>query len=278
MPKDRDDRRSQPGSSGMPVLTILGIGLGIPALLLVCCGCPVAGWWMLPGPGGAGPIVENPNRDANPKPQPKPQPKPPDPEAFVPKALGQPPLPGELAALKSVDLIPLIDVDQDRIHGRWAIANNVLHCNDQHLVPRIQIPYQPPAEYDFVVTFSQPSLRNGISLVMPNPHGGTFFWFIGSGKGSQYGFAGKPNREGRANGLIKANTHHTTIVEVRRNIVRARLDGKELLAFQTDFRDLTTDPWRSVKDARMLAVCCDDPTVFHHVRLIEMTGKGNRLR
>ena len=41
-------------------------------------------------------------------------------------------------------------------------------------VPRVQFPYQPPQEYDYVVTFLQPGLRNGISLIMPNPNGGSF--------------------------------------------------------------------------------------------------------
>ena len=85
---------------------------------------------------------------------------------------------------------------------------------------RAQFPYLLPEEYDFVVTFLQPGLRNGISLVMPNPHGGSFFWFLGSDNGAGYGFHANPDKRGTIPGLIQANTIHTTKVEVRKKGVR----------------------------------------------------------
>src|SRR5262249_18043696 len=78
------------------------------------------------------------------------------------------------------NLIPLIDTNRDVLHGSWRIENNQLRCDTTHFVPRVQIPYRPPEEYDFLVTFTQPNLRNGINLIMPNKHGGTFFWCVSS--------------------------------------------------------------------------------------------------
>jgi hypothetical protein len=145
-------------------------------------------------------------------------------------------------------------------------------------VPRVQFPYRPPPEYDFVVTFWQPGLRNGISLVMPNPNGGSFFWFLGNDDGKGYGFHANPDKEGRKVGLIKAKTIHTTVVQVRKGSLRASVDGNKLMKLDTNFGDLTCDGWREIRNTSFLAVACDDPTVFYHVRVVEVTGKGKKGR
>jgi hypothetical protein len=180
-----------------------------------------------------------------------------------------------------IDLIPLIDPVKDKVHGnRWEVFNNELHCKGDTFVPRIEIPYLPPEEYDFIVVFSQPKLRNGISLIMPKPNaGGSFFWYLGSGSGTACGFAAAPNnKELKIPGLIQPNTAYTTKVEVRRTSVAGFVDGKECIRHQTDYADLTCDKWRAIRDRRLLAVACDDPTVFHFVRIVEVTGTGSRAR
>src|SRR6476660_6681503 len=98
---------------------------------------------------------------------------------------------------KTYDLIPLIDPALDRQHGDWVVqANGELRCDSAHFVPRIHVPYRPPQEYDFTVVFSQPKLRNGVSLIMPRPGGGQFFWYLGGGDGRDFGFASNPNKGG----------------------------------------------------------------------------------
>jgi hypothetical protein len=111
---------------------------------------------------------------------------------------------------------------------------------------------------------------------MPNPTGGSFFWFLGSEDGQAYGFHGK--KEGRQPGLIKANTIHNTVVQVRKASVRALVDGKEMMRLETNFRDLTCDDWRRIHNTNYVAVACDDPTVFYYVRIVEVTGKGKKGR
>jgi hypothetical protein len=192
----------------------------------------------------------------------------------------KPPPPTGVPGKKQYDLIALIDPSKDAVENRrWEIIDKELHCKDGSFVPRMEIPYRPPEEYDFIVTFSQPGLRNGISLIMPNPRGGSFFFHIGDGDGSNFGFAGKPaNFDGQAQGLIRVNTAYTTTVQVRRDGVRALLNGKELSNLKTDFSNLTCDNWRQIRDTKLLAVACDDPTVFHYVQIVEITGAGQRTR
>jgi hypothetical protein len=134
------------------------------------------------------------------------------------------------------------DDDPDEQEYKEYISRRALEMMQRQFQPNTwKACYRPPAEYDFVVAFWQQELRNGISLVMPNPNGGSFFWFFGNDEGAGYGFHARPNKEGRQPGLIKAQTIHTTVVQVRKGSVRALVDGKELMRLETDFHDLACD-------------------------------------
>jgi hypothetical protein len=177
------------------------------------------------------------------------------------------------------DLIALLDPVTDAVDfPKWEIVNNELVCKEGNFVPRIQIPYLPPAEYDFIATFSQPGLRNGISLIMPNPNGGSFFFLAGNEEGKSFGFSADPNKERKFNPPLKVDVKYTVTVQVRRNSVKAILGNTELMTLKTDFRDLSIDNWRQIPDPRLLAVACDDRTTFHQVRVIEINGTGKRMR
>lgn len=190
----------------------------------------------------------------------------------VANAIPQPAAPPGVTGKKTVDLVPLFDQQKDVVHGRWVVVKNALHCNDMSNVPRVQIPYEPPQEYDFTVTFSQPNLRNGISLVMPNPKGGMFHFGFGFHGGWRYELHGF--NLGTVASVLAPNKAYTVTVQVRRDGVKALLDGKELMAHPTDFRDLTCDSYRDMPNKKFLAVACDDPTVFHYIQVVEISGVG----
>jgi hypothetical protein len=189
-----------------------------------------------------------------------------------------PPVEAEAGRRTTVDLLPLIDVTRDVVkgQGKWAKEGNVLRCDDQHLAPRVQIRYEPPEEYDFEIEFSQPMLRHAIIALMPNRHGGVFFWEVGMDNGDGFMLSGNLPAVGAPN-LLKPNTRHTTVVQVRRDSVRCLLDGKELVKRQTDFATLTNDRWTKMPEPRFLGVGCDDPTIFHALRVIEISGPGKRV-
>ena len=212
----------------------------------------------------------------NPVLDPIPDPKPPE-VAPVPNALAQPPAPADVEGKTTVDLIPLLDLGKDVVKGKWVVVDGVLHCNDQNSFPRVQIPYEPPEEYDFIVVFSQPRVRRSVGMILPNPLGDNFFWEFG-GTSRWFNLTSRPPRRVRPGQRFMANTAYTSVVEVRRDRIRCLLDGKEIVNHPTDFKDLTPDVFRKMPNPRVLGVSCDDPTVFHYVRVVEMSGPGKKAR
>jgi hypothetical protein len=192
----------------------------------------------------------------------------------VPNAIAQPPAPPTPAGKSAVDLIPLVDPTRDAVHGRWLVVGPALHCNDRHNVPRLQFPYQPPAEYDFVVTFSQPQLGNGISLIMPNQAGGSFFCTVGYLAGTGFTL----QKPGPLQPGLQVNKPYTATAQVRKDGVTLLLDGKVLEAYRGDFKNLPFDNYHEIRDRSLLAVACDDPTVFHYILVVEVSGAGKESR
>ena len=55
------------------------------------------------------------------------------------------------------------------------------------------------------------------------------------------------------------------------------LDGRLLINHPTNFGDLTNDGWHKLPHDRVLGVGCDDPTTFHRISILEVTGKGKAI-
>jgi len=179
-------------------------------------------------------------------------------------------------------LISLINPQQDKIFGDWHLENGELVCTSTHFVPKIYVPYQPPEEYDLKIVWSQPSIRHGISAIIPKG-GNSFIWGIGNARGEMSFSVQTANgvanpTESRAAEGFQPGRKYTTVIQIRKNRVRATADGKQVASYDTDYKDLRAGPWHRIPDTSRLAIACDDPTTFHVIEMEEITGTGKKLR
>ena len=183
----------------------------------------------------------------------------------------------------AVNLIPLIDLEKDTINGTWRITEGAL-VSGSEAYARIQIPYEPPDEYDFRIVFVRTSGNGDVKQIVSRL-GRAMAWSMGVGNNKLFGFGvvhGKnlgqnaTTVESEAcltNGRVTAST-----VQVRRRCVKAYVDGKLISQLETDFSDLTLSSRWEMPNRRLLGVgCFGSITEFQKIELLEITGKGKRV-
>lgn len=194
------------------------------------------------------PIVQSPSQDATPTPKP---------------AITQGP--------KRVDLLKLIDPSRDTVDGTWMFVNGQLKSNDATRA-RINIPYDPPREYDFVIEFTR---NAGIDCIVQDfTNVRQCAWMIGGWKGTINGFHLVNDKTAQYNPgsdksfILQSGERHTSIVRVRRNYIEGVVDGKVLVHHETDGTNLSNKEW-SVTAPLGLGTY-QSPTTFHRAELIEI--------
>jgi hypothetical protein len=173
---------------------------------------------------------------------------------------------------RTIDLLPHIDVERDRIAGAWRIERGALMSEASHRA-RIGIRYPLPREYDFRVQFTQVDGDN--CAVQMFTAGNPAAFIIGGWKRTVTGFQQIAGRWANSNltgvrGIKFENGQmHTSVVRVRKDSIEAWLDGKRIAAYATDGSDLSNRDWEIGKYP--LGVGSEvTSTVFHRIELIEV--------
>ena len=190
-----------------------------------------------------------------------------------------------------INLIPLLDTKLDGVWGEWRVDKGALRCDNGGLCPRIKFPYTPPEEYDVHVEWTQTRLRNPIFIVLSKGES-NFALSVATMKGQSTvidgvpggnGFPGFPGRPPGDPATFKMpadlaiNVKHSAVAEVRRDGVKGIVDGKPVVAFKTNFKDLALTGFRDMRDKTVLGIGCDDPTVFSLIEVTEVTGNGKTI-
>jgi hypothetical protein len=185
-------------------------------------------------------------------------------------------------ASMGVNLLPLVNTSKDAVQGSWHIADDGLTC-DSSTYATVQLPFAPPDEYDVVATFTRTEGSGPIAFLL-TAHGKAFGYSLDTRGESRFerinGKVSQDNPTVTATALSN-NHRYTLTIQVRKEALRASLDGKLLSEYHPDptFKDLSRYPSWKLADPALLGLGAHNARVaFHSIRLVEITGKGRPTR
>lgn len=184
----------------------------------------------------------------------------------------------------AVNLLGLIDTKKDVIGGKWSKSGNALNVESEKST-RIQLPYEPPEEYDFKIVFKRVSGEEDVNQMFC-ARGKALMWSMASGKNTWMGFEcvqGKATAGGPASvkvaKALENNRTYTSIVQVRKRVVRAYLDGKIVKEYRTDYSDFSMRNEWKLKNERVLGLgAYNSKVVFEKIELRAVSGAGKKIR
>ena len=183
---------------------------------------------------------------------------------------------------RTVNLLKLVDPARDTIRGTWSFVDGSLVSTEG---AGIEIPYDPPKEYDYRLVFV-PTFGKHVMQICRG--GGRQFGFIVGGWGNTIsGF--DMIRGQRANGnpttatadhWLIAGQRYVLIVKVRKDSVEGWLDDRMVAIYKTDWTDMSLFENLTICTVRTIAIGIlatlglrvESATVF------EVTGEGRVLR
>lgn len=223
---------------------------------------------------------------APPVPDPVPPPSAPPPAA--PPPAPPPPPEKKPPAGPAVDLLGLIHPGEDSVAGTWIVQGNKLLMTEKRgagaPLPRLEIPYSLPEEYDFRLVFRH---TGGGEIYLILSRGGAPVVFEMGGSGNRI-FAlrlSKDWSEDPASAIVKkarcleGTRLYTALVEVRKEGIKAYLDDLLIVhAPVAEVREPGLDPSLELKGKGRIGIACAHQTVVAGVEVVEVRGRGRPLR
>jgi len=180
----------------------------------------------------------------------------------------------------SIDLLALIDTAKDAQQGTWSKATGAITC-DPFSYATLALPYAPPEEYDLVTTFTRTDGKGPIAILLAAGKHSFDFSLDIKGEARFERVAGKIAKDNPTTTPVAITNNHAyrLTIEVRKDRIRALLDGKPLAEYKTDGKDLSRyNSWK-LKDESLCGLGANNAKVtFQSIQLIEITGKGKPAR
>jgi hypothetical protein len=173
---------------------------------------------------------------------------------------------------KVVDLMPMIDPAIASVAGGWHFEGDDL-VSDGAKPATLQIPYTPPAEYDFRIEFTAGGTVQQHLFKEP----ASFSWAMGNTHDCGFEFVnGKHVWEAPfKNGFrLSPGKRHVSVVRVRNNRVQGYIDNQLLVDAVTDFKNFSKNPELAQPDNSRLGLgSYNAPARFHKIEVIEIKAR-----
>jgi len=184
------------------------------------------------------------------------------------------------AAFATIDLLAMANPAKNAIAGTWKADGRAMVCSVAGTA-RIMLPYEVPDEYDYRVDFT----RNGASSVaLILTKGGREFVMETGWPSGQTGFAyiNGQHIENNPTGTkfpLTNGRRYSFVVQVRNTGLKLIVDGKPIIEWKTDFKNLTPHSGWRLPNKQCLGIGSHEcSTTFHTAELIEISGKGKHVK
>lgn len=173
----------------------------------------------------------------------------------------------------SIDLLAVLGTSPKGVEGEWSLEKGVLVGSGKNA--RLQLPATAPAEYDVEMTFSREG-RGGVALLLT---GGEkpFNLMLDVSSTARLELVNKKTRTDNPTvTALDLENGKTYVVraQIRRGAVYVLLDGKPLLTWRTDYRDLSRASQWKIPDSQCLGVGISSGTLrVEKLTLLPITGK-----
>jgi len=184
-----------------------------------------------------------------------------------------------------VDLLKMIDPAKDAVKGKWELKDGKLIAEAAD-VSKIEIPYQPPEEYDFRIKFTPTGVTPTLGQVLVKGDN-SFVWAMGAAGNKWFGFdmiEGKSGLEHpstiKKDNCLESGHTYTATVKVRRDQITGYLDDKAIVQLKTDGKNLSIHPSNALRNKSLLGFANYFKTsvTYHSIEVLEVSGIGKRIR
>jgi len=187
---------------------------------------------------------------------------------------------------ESIDLLPMIDVDKDAVSGKWVKAGGFLE-SPKRFGARIEIPFEPPAEYELTVVATPLDEPNGL-LLGQLMSGHRFVTLVNHNVRQDKPASALENVDGKNVSenstaimaeLLKKDRPSQIIVTVRDGSVVVRCDGRTVIDWAGKPEQLSLgDYWETPHKNALFLGAYDCRYRFSRISLAPLAGEGRSLR
>ena len=174
----------------------------------------------------------------------------------------------------------MVDTEKDATEGTWSKSAAAISC-ETSAYATLALPYVPPEEYDLSTTFTRTDGKGPIAILLASGKRSFDFCLDVKGEARFERVNGKVAKDNPTATpvAISNNRSYRLTIEVRKDHIRALLDGKTLTEYKTDGKDLSRyNPWK-LKDESLCGIGANNAKVtFQSIELTEITGKGKPAR